>query len=62
MTRRRPDGPLFAVGASFVAWAGLAVHSYPGEPIATSALWFLGVPGVVLMLAAYLRGTRKGVV
>lgn len=60
--KRGPDPVLFVFGASLVAWAGLVVHAYPGDPIVPSALWFFGVPGVCLMIAAYLRGSRKGVV
>ena len=43
--KRGPDPVLFVFGASLVAWAGLVVHAYPGDPIVPSALWFMGVPG-----------------
>ena len=51
----RPMPALFLCGLSLVAWAGLVVHAYPGDPIATSALWFLAVPGLVLAVLAWRR-------
>ena len=54
------NGTLFLAGITLLAWAGLVVHCYPGDPIATSALWALGVPGLVLAIASWSRLPSRG--
>lgn len=60
--KRHPSPVFFLLGLQMVAAAGLVLHCRPDDPCALSALWCLGLPGVVLMLIWMCAGTRKGVV